>query len=484
MNTRSNASGKRDVVYINSASMAAPSDSAAEEELVCAGLALAEVVDEVEPFVSASDFSDDTRRRIWRAMAALRAKGQPVDTVTVGRMLQESDELLAIGGPSALVAYAGRVFDPSLELCRSYAQSIRGKAKRRRVLEALQIAVGEGYQGRGSDAEWVASVESAVFAATQDERTISPDGSSLWELVALEERRVQAIDDGEQSGTIIPTGFRALDRLVGGIGDGEAIVIAGRPSMGKTALLAQIGKQRAEYTDDGVKHGVLFFELEMKAARVLHRLIAARANVPLGVVISPKNATVEQRHAMADARAYLSTLPMVIDDTPVVTPARVRSRLMRAMRKFNKPGQRISLCVVDYLQRMRPDRFFGTSSAERSREVGETMLACVELGKEHGVAMVFGSQLNRDVGKRSGAELRPRMTDIAESGAVEMHANGIWAIHRPEFYYPGKTDVPNELRGKAEIIALKARDAEPGLATLDYVGECTRFQNEAGTYGR
>lgn len=453
-----------------------PSDEAAEEEIIAAGLASSDVVDELEHLVSAADFGNDTRRRIWRAMVSVRAKGDQVDVVSVGRVLQERDELVGIGGPTALNAYAGRVIEPNLDVVRSYAASVRGKARRRRLLEALQVAVGEGFSGRGDDAAWIASVESAVFSATQDERQVAADGHALWELVEAEEQRLAEIANGRPVASM-PTGWREIDRLLGGLADGETTVVAGRPGMGKTAFGAQLAMQVAASNHDNVQRGVLFMSIEMTRQKILHRLIANAGNVHLRDVIAGR---MQGRvgDAAAAARRFLSTLPLVVDDASGLTASRMRSRLRRAQRRFDKPGARISLVVIDYLQRMRSDRAFGTTASDRSREVGETMEACVELAKETGVHFVFLAQLNRDVGKRSGKDLRPRLTDLAESGDIEKHAHNIAFLHRPEYYFADKAAVPRELQGKAEIIWAKARDSQPGLVTLDYVGECVRFQGE------
>jgi replicative DNA helicase len=463
-----------------------PHDQAAEEELVGIGFASAEILDVVADMVTPREFYFGAFGTIWNAMLTLRVENKPVNIVTVVGKLRERDELLAVGDLSFVGALSNRCREPDVELAVTYARTLRELSHRRKITEALQVQLGEAYSGRTSHTAFVEGVESAIFHATKGLEAAS-EGVDLGVLMDEEERRLEEISLGHVSSGGLPTGLAPLDAQLGGLAEGETIIVAGRPGMGKSALLFNIAINVAASNHDGVQQGVLVFSLEMSRRKFAHRAVAAEANVNLNAVKAGKLKGVEA-DAAARARGWLRTLPLVVDEATGCTPSRVRSRLRRAMMRFNReasgtePARRISLVAIDSLQWMRAEREYGTSTGDRSREVGDTLKALVEIGKETGVSFAIAAQLNRDVGKRTGKDLRPRLTDLAESGDVEKHAHGVVFAHRPEYYVSDKSTLTEESRRAVELIIAKQRDGATGLVKADYIHECTRFQAHGGTH--
>ncbi len=452
------------------AGRAPPNDEAAEQEFLGACFGAVEIIDAHADVIRRDEFYGDARGRLWDAMLALRVEGKPVDVPTVCARLRERDELHSVGGPEFVFAIARREL-PDAELANAYAQTIRELAHRRRIAEAMQLQLGEAYSARGAHEAFVEGVESAVFAATKGFET-SNEGVELSQLVTEEEQRLEEIAAGRVSSGGIPFGLRALDAKLGGGAEGETTIVAGRPGMGKTSLLRDIAVNVAASHHDGIARGVLVFSLEMTRKKFFHRMVSARANVNLKKIIAGKLEGIEAERAW-EARDFLRTLPLVIDDAPGLTPARLRSRIRRAMMRYNSSRQRISLVAIDQLGWMRPDRQYGTD--DRTREIGDILRAVVEICKETGVHSLVAAQLNREVSKRHGKDLRPRLTDIAESGHIEQHAHNIIAVHRPEYYESDKDKLSDEQRRLVEAIVLKQRDGATGIVRLEWDAECARF---------
>lgn len=461
---------------IDTAHRPPPHDLAAEGELITAGFTSTEVLDAVLDMADAREFYGDANGRTWAAMVSLRTDGKPVDAATVSARLRERDDLDAVGGIAAVMAMEARGFgEPDLELARSYALTIREQAHRRRIAEALQIQLGEAYSGRTAHKDFVEGVEGAIFNATRGFETAS-EGVDMAQLVAEEERRLGEIAAGRVSSGGLPFGLASLDARLGGGAPGETTIVAGRPGMGKTSLLLAIARNVAASNHDGIARGVLIFSLEMKKEKLMHRMVSSEAGVNLRRVIGGRLVGGEADRAQR-ARAFLSGLPIVIDDATGLTPSRLRSRLRRAMMRFNNDRQQIALVAIDQLSWMRSEKQYGTDSGDRSREIGDILKAVVEIGKETDVHTLVANQLNRDVKGRTGKALRPRLTDLAESGQIEQHAHNVIAPHRPGYYVSDQDTLSDEQKRLVEMMILKQRDGATGLVRLDWEEEFARFRS-------
>lgn len=456
-----------------------PHDLAAEREVLAACFASTPILDAILDMLQPREFYGDAHARAWGAMVSLRIEGRPVDLATVCNRLRERDDLESVGGVKAIADLASGGFDePDAELVHAHALIVREMAHRRRIVDALQVQLGEAYSGRTSHPAFVEGVEGAVFNATRGFETAS-EGVDLASLVAAEEVRLGEIDAGRVSSGGLPFGLASLDLKMGGGAPGETTIVAGRPAMGKTSLLLAIARNVAASNHDGIERGVLIFSLEMKKEKLLHRMVAAESGVNLKRVIAGRFVDAGEAARAARARAFLAALPIVIDDAPGLTPARLRSRLRRAMMRFNNDRRRMSLVAVDQLSWMRSERQYGSEAGDRSREVGDILKAVVEIGKETDVHNLVANQLNRDVKGRSGKALRPRLTDLAESGQIEQHAHNVIAPHRPGYYVTDHDSLTDEQRRLVELCVLKQRDGATGIARLDWEAECVRFRSEA-----
>jgi replicative DNA helicase len=251
--------------------------------------------------------------------------------------------------------------------------------------------------------------------------------------------------------------------------------------MGKSALLVEPRVERRGLEPRRDHAGVLVFSLEMTKEEVASPHGRERGEREPPRVIAGKLTGLEAEAAWK-ARAMLSRLPLVIDDATGLTPSRLRSRLRRAMMRFNNDRQQIALVAIDSLQWMRAGprvRHQHRRSFARARRHPQGRRRDSKGDRRpHAVA----AQLNRDVGKRTGKELRPRLTDLAESGDVEKHAHNVIGVHRPEYYDMDKDALSDEQKRLAEVCVLKQRDGDTGLVALDYVRECTRFQARGGSH--
>lgn len=455
-----------------------PHDLAAETEVLSACIASTPTLDAIADMLDRREWYGDAHGRIWSALVSLRAAGRPADLVSLCGRLRELDEVQAVGGVEFVSRLASAGFgDPDLEVVQSYVRTIRELAHRRRIVEALQVQLGEAYSGRTGHNDFVEGVESSVFSATRGFETVS-EGVDMAQLIAEEEQRIAKIEAGETSSGGVPFGLTTLDAKLGGGAEGEVTIVAGRPSMGKTSLLRDIAVNVASSNHDGIARGVLIFSLEMTKEKFRARMVSALANVNLRKIIAGKLQGVEAERRAA-AHDVLRSLPIVIDDTPGLTPTRLRSRVRRAMMRFNTDRQRITIVAIDQLSWMRTERQYGTSTGERARELGDILQSVVEVSKETGVHTLVAAQLNRDVKGRVGKALRPRMTDIAESGQIEMHAHNIIAVHRPEFYEPDKDKLSDEQKRHVECIVLKQRDGARGIVNLEWDAEVARFRSGA-----
>jgi replicative DNA helicase len=444
-----------------------PHDLSAEAAVMSAMLTDRRALDIVLSMMDPCELYSDANRRIFDVARTLHSTGTPVDVQTVASVLKDRDRLQAVGG----VAYITSILDatPAVAHVEAHANIVKAKARVRRVIDACQRAAADGFGDYGDADMFCNRAEASVFEASRS--TSDDDPSELGELMLEQERRMEAIERGEAHPLGVPFGFVRLDELLGGGAPGEVTVLAGRPGMGKTALGLNIAANVAESSTCGVRNRVLFQSIEMRKQKCSLRLAGARARVNTRRVATVKLSD-RERVSVHNAHIELARLPMLIDDSSHITPTRLRGRIRRAQAKFDRDDERLALVVVDYLQFMRGDR----EHRDRAELVGENMQQLTHIAKEAEVHILVLAQLNRDVAKRSGKELRPRLSDLSESGKIEMHAHNVLFIHRPE-YYLSEDEVPDDMKGVAELIVAKQRDGATGLVQLRYTDYCTRFDN-------
>ncbi len=432
------------------------------EQSVLGGLLLsADGWDSVAELVVADDFYRPGHRCIFRQIAQLAEAAEPVDVITVADKLQVRDELEAAGGLPYLAELAQNT--PSASNIRAYAQVVRERASLRKLIEAAQEIAESGFnpEGRKSD-ELIDQAERRIMQIAEE----GPKAGGPEEINPLLQTALARIEELFQSGgdiTGLSTGFIELDRMTSGLQDSDLVVVAGRPSMGKTSFAMNM-VEHAVLTQE---KPILVFSMEMPADSLIIRMLSSIGRIDQTRL---RNGKLEQEDwpKLSTAVTKLKDVPLFIDDTPALTPTEVRSRARRVAREHGGLG----MIMVDYLQLM---QVAGTSEG-RTAEISEISRSLKAIAKEFKVPVVAISQLNRALEQRPNK--RPTNSDLRESGAIEQDADVIMFIYRDEVYHEESED-----KGIAEIIIGKQRNGPIGICRLAFISQYTRFENLArGSY--
>jgi replicative DNA helicase len=414
--------------------------------------------------LKAAEVLDDTmfyregHRLLFRAMTALTERGDVVDPVTLRDELVKRGDLDRVGG----MEYIGSLVDvvPTAANIEYHGRIVRDKALLRRLIEAATAIVQEAYEGRGMPSDVLDNAEHRIFQVAQLRRT--EEFIRLKELIWPTMERIELLQSGAGAVTGVPSGFVDLDRLTAGFQRADLIIVAARPSMGKTALILNVIQHAA------IEHniGVGIFSLEMSKDQLVQRLLCSE-----GLVDAQRLRRGQLRDddypKLARAAGLLGTAPIWIDDSAAITPLAMRSKARRL-----KADHNIGMIVVDYLQLMQ-----GPSDAEsRQQEISQISRSLKALAKELDIPVVALSQLSRAPDQRAG-DHKPQLSDLRESGAIEQDADVVMFIFREEMY-DGSTDKDgNNIEGLAELIVGKQRNGPTGTVPLYFKKEYTRFDN-------
>ncbi len=431
------------------------------EQAVLGGLLLDNRAwDRIADRLSEQDFYRREHQLIFAAIAALNAESRPADIVTVSERLG-AVQLETIGGLGYLGVLAENT--PSAANIGAYADIVRERAVVRRLIEVVNDIGEKAYQPEGRSAmELLDYAERGVFAITES-GTRRGGFRPLKALLTAAVDRIDALFRSNSSITGVATGFTDLDNMTSGLQAGDLVIVAGRPSMGKTAFALNIAENAAV----GLKLPVAIFSLEMPGEQLAMRLMSSLGRINAHRLRTGKLED-EDWPRLTSAVGMLAESSIYIDDTPALTPLELRARSRRLMREHG-----LGLIVVDYLQLMQASE----STENRATEISGITRALKGLAKELHVPLVALSQLNRSLEQRPNK--RPVMSDLRESGAIEQDADVIFFIYRDEVYNEDSED-----KGTAEIIIGKQRNGPIGKTRLTYLGEYTRFENhaEARTY--
>jgi replicative DNA helicase len=447
---------RRDATSV--AEIRTPPHSVEAEQSVLGGLMLdSSAWDNVADVVKSGDFYRPDHRLIFEAIGALASEAKPVDVVTVSEQLERRGQLTDAGGLAYVSTLARDT--PTAANIRSYADIVRERALLRALIQAGSDIVTSAFQNDGETArDLVDRAEQKVFEIAE-RGARNRDGAIPAR--ALLPDLIDKIDDWYTNPNKLrglPSGFTDLDRKTGGFRPGDLIIVAGRPSMGKTTLAVNMAEFAA--LDSETRAAVAIFSMEMPSEQLLLRMMSSVGHVPLVKVRSGKMDAADwdritgASQQLGDARIY-------IDETPALTPTELRARARRVKREHG-----LSLVVIDYLQLMQVPG----NKENRATEIAEISRGLKALAKELEVPVVALSQLNRGVEQRENK--KPVMSDLRESGAIEQDADMILLIYREEVYDKNTTK-----RGMAEINLVKHRNGEIGEFVLTFQGEYTRFLN-------
>ncbi|MFZ4536168.1 replicative DNA helicase [Propionivibrio sp.] len=443
-----------------------PPHSIEAEQSVLGGLLLDNAAfDKIADLVGESDFYRDEHKRIYRQIRKLLERSKPVDVVTVA----ESLDLAGEGGETGGLAYLGELAanTPSAANIRRYAEIVRERAILRQLVTAGDEIAGSAFNPLGRDPKQLLDeAEAKVFAIAEGGFRHQSGFQHINPLLTQVVERIQELHDRDNPSDItgVPSGYHDLDAKTSGLQPGDLLIIAGRPSMGKTSLALNM----AEHVAVEVGLPVAVFSMEMGGTQLAMRMLSSVGKLDAHRVRTGR-LNDDEWSRLSFALGKMHEAPLYIDETPALNPIDLRARARRLHRQCGKLG----LIVIDYLQLM--------SSAghgeNRATEISEISRSLKSLAKELNVPVIALSQLNRSLEQRPNK--RPVMSDLRESGAIEQDADVIMFIYRDEVYNP---DTPD--KGSAEIIIGKQRNGPIGMVRLTFVGEYTRFENFAspGSY--
>lgn len=416
-------------------------------------------------------FYADGHALIWDAIVDAFDAGKGVDVVVVATSMRARGTFQRAGGAAYLAQLADAT--PSVANVGAHVQIVIGHARVRRVIAACQVVAAEGYEPRLDVDGYCDRAETAVFTAADVGATsrlaTARDAARSWvaNMTAIREGRVPPG---------LPTGFDPVDDLTAGLHDGDAIVVAGRPGMGKTAwalcvALNVAGTRPPAGSDDDRERAVALFSLEMPLDQITARLTCILAEVDLLRVRKNTLSDVEYV-SLLNAAEELGKLPIWIEDSAGITLTRIRAELRRIKVESERAGQRLSLVVIDYLQLMGVAA--GDDDKSRNDQVSAMSRGVKSIAKDFGVPVILLSQLSRGTETRRGDNKRPQLSDLRDSGAIEQDADAVLFVYRADYY----GDVDEDERGIAEIIVAKQRNGPAGRsARLRYYPGCTKFAN-------
>ena len=432
------------------------------ERAILGGLMLeTERYDAVSEIIEFTDFEGQDHQNIFQSMGELVNSNKPLDPLTVSDRLDSKNLLTRAGGKNYLIDLAST--SPSAANLEAYAGMVRQKSNSRRLMkinsEISELIVNP--QGKDA-AELLDEAETKIFSLNDEASRTSTNIQKLDELIPQSIERMNEIAKNGSSLLGASTGYKDIDSKLQGLQDGDLIIVAARPSMGKTALSMNIVENFVLNKD--ILGGVLVFSLEMPAESLTTRLLASNAKIDQQKVRSASMNQADLKKFM-ESSSKLKDLPLYIDDSSMLSPMELRARARRIARQ--EPNG-LSLIVVDYLQLMQ----LPASQENRVNQISEISRSLKMLAKELNVPVIALSQLNRAVEQRPNK--RPIMADLRDSGAIEQDADVILFIYRDEVY-----NEDSEEGNKAEIIIGKQRNGPIGKVNLTFLKEYTRFEDFA-----
>ncbi len=435
-----------------------PQNLEAEQSILGGILIDNDAINTVLEILTPEDFYRESHKKIFDCMIDLSEKGHPADLITLTDLLKKKDILDEVGG----VSYVAYLVDsvPTAANIKIYARIVKEKAILRKLISTATDIATKCYEAEGDVDEFLDHAEKVIFEISENK--IRPSFFAMRDIVKDSFKTIERLYERKELVTGVPTGFKDLDKMTSGLQPADLIIVAGRPSMGKTALCLNMAQHAAI---EG-KFPVAVFSLEMSKEQLAIRMLCSEARVDAsklrGGFLSESDWP-----KLTRAAGFLSEAPIFIDDTPAISLLEMRAK---ARRLKADPKAGLGMIIVDYLQLMR-----GRGSAERrEQEISEISRGLKALAKELSVPVVALSQLNRAVENRT--DRRPQLADLRESGAIEQDADVIMFIYRDEVYNKSED---NPKKGVAEIIIGKQRNGPIGTVELAFLNKYTAFEDLA-----
>ncbi len=431
-----------------------PPQNVEAEQSVLGGILIEnDSINKVMEILTVDDFYRDAHRKIFNALIDLSERDEPADLITLTNELRKIDQLDPIGGASYLTSLIDSV--PTAANIEYYAKIVKEKAILRKLIQTSTEIITQSYQDRGDVEVFLDEAERAIFEIS--EKRVKPSFYSIRDIVKESFKTLERLFEKKELVTGVPSGFKELDRLTAGFHASDLIIVAGRPSMGKTAFCLNL----TQYAAIEKRIPVAIFSLEMSKEQLVIRMLCSEAQVE-GSRLRTGFLTESDWPRLTLAAGNLSDAPIFIDDTAAISVLELRAKARRL-----KAEHGLGMLIIDYLQLMK-----GRAKVEsRQQEISEISRSLKALAKELNIPVIAVSQLSRKTEERTGN--RPQLSDLRESGAIEQDADLIIFIYRDEIYNR-QEDNPN--KGIAEVIIGKQRNGPIGTIKLAFLDKFTTFK--------
>ncbi|MCH1494827.1 MAG: replicative DNA helicase [Rubripirellula sp.] len=434
-----------------------PFDLEAEMGVIGSVLLLPEISDEIAS-LRADDFFDDANRKIYETLREMHDTGEKIDITLLVSKLRTSGDYEKVGGAAYLAKLSASV--PNAAHAVYYADIVTEKAVYRKLIASSTEILKDSYEQNSSAKELCAQAEQKIFAIMDGRSSQSVHSLSDVLHEAMDRMEARLSDDYDSGGA--ESGFAQFDEMTGGLHSGELIILAARPSMGKTALAMNVG----EHVSINQKLPVLFVSLEMSGIELADRMLCSLARVN-GHRLRNGTISTEDRERLVQKANEISQAPLFVDDSP----SRTVSEIAAAARRIKRREGELGMIVIDYLQLIEPDN----SRDPRQEQVAKIARRLKGIARELSVPLLCLSQLNRQA--EDSKDHRPRLSHLRESGAIEQDADVVMFVHREEYYHRG--DEKAQFAGQAEIIISKQRNGPIGDVELTWEADFTRFSDRA-----
>jgi len=432
-----------------------PPQNIEAEQGVLGGILLDnDVLHEVVPLLKVEDFYRDNHQVIYRAIRDLYDQAKPVDVIILAEELRRREDYQKVGGDEALAQIISCV--PHAANAKYHAQIVREKAVARALIDSANETLREGYSNTRTADDLLEAAERRIFAISEEQ--VTGETVELRDVVTQAMARISARAEARHPISGVPTGYYELDDMTSGFQGSQLIILAARPSMGKTAFALNI----CEHVAVDCKTGVLFVSLEMGQLELAERMLCGRARVDGHKLRTGQNLGNRELQLLGKGYDALQASPMFIDDTPSRNVLQITANARRLKMRHG-----IGAVVIDYIQLIDSDE--GRDS--RQEQIAKISRRLKTLARELNIPVIALSQLNRAVENRE--DRRPRMADLRESGAIEQDADLVLLLHRPEYYDP------HDQPGISELIVAKNRNGATGTVKMTFLKNFMRFENLA-----